>query len=76
MATPSAMHLSTEAQSATATQQIMGMDNTSIPRFLMPINTPSPTIRLNDIIGLRPTVAETKNMRQKRIDALDKKKPI
>ncbi len=61
------------AQTATATQQMMGMDNSSIPTFLRPINVPSPIIRLNDIIGQRPTATETKDIRQARIDKLDKK---
>jgi len=61
---------------ATSTQQLIGMDNTSIPAFLRPINTPLPAIRLNDIIGQRPTAAETKDIRQARIDKLDKKKPV
>jgi hypothetical protein len=52
------------------------MDNSSTPAFLRPINTPSPAIRFNDILGLKPTIAETKDIRQKRIDALDKKKPV
>ena len=60
-------------QSATATQQIIGMDNSTLPAFLRPINAPSPTIRLNDIIGLRPTIAETKDIREARIKKLDKK---
>jgi len=51
----------------------MGMDNSTIPAFLRPINTPLPAIRLNDIIGVRPTGAETKDIRQARIDKLDKK---
>ena len=60
-------------QTATATQQMIGMDNLSIPAFLRPINTPSPIIHLNDIIGQRPTVSETKDIRQARINKLDKK---
>ena len=60
-------------QSATATQQIIGMDNSTLPAFLRPINAPSPAIRLNDIIGLRPTTAEIREIRQARIDKLDKK---
>ena len=52
---------------------MMGMDNLTIPAFLRPINTPLPAIRLNDIIGQRPTAAETKDIRQARIDKLDKK---
>ena len=64
------------AQTATATQQMMGMDNLTIPPFLKPINTPVPTMHLKDIIGQRPTVAETKDIRQARIDKLDKKKPV
>ena len=60
-------------QSATATQQIIGLDNSTLPAFLRPINAPLPAIRLNDIIGLRPTAAETKDIRQARIDKLDKK---
>jgi len=60
-------------QSATATQQIIGMDNSTLPAFLRPINTPVPTMHLKDIIGLRPTTAETREIRQARIDKLDKK---
>jgi len=59
------------AQSATATQQIIGMDNSTLPAFLRPINAPLPAIRLNDIIGLRPTAAETKYIREERIKKLD-----
>jgi hypothetical protein len=61
------------AQTATATQQIMGMDNLTIPSFLRPINAPSPATHLNDIIGQRPTVSETRDIRQARINKLDKK---
>ena len=61
------------AQTATATQQLIGIDNSTLPAFLRPINTPIPTMHLKDIIGLRPTIAETKDIRQKRIDKLDKK---
>ena len=67
------------AQSATATQQMMGMDNSTLPAFLRPINAPLPAIRLKDIIGLRPTTAETREIRQARINKLDKKldkKPV
>ena len=60
-------------QSATATQQIIGLDNSTLPAFLRPINKPSPTIRFNDLMGLRPTAAETKDIRQARNDKLDKK---
>lgn len=61
------------AQTATATQQIMGMDNTSIPAFLRPINAPLPAIHFKDVIGLKPTIAETKDIREARIKKLDKK---
>jgi len=67
------------AQSATATQQMMGMDNSTLPAFLRPINAPLPAMRLKDIIGLRPTTAETREIRQARINKLDKKldkKPV
>ena len=37
------------------------------------MNTPSPSINIKDIIGQRPTVSETKDIRQARIDKLDKK---
>ena len=55
------------------------MDNLSIPAFLRPINAPSPAIHFKDIIGVKPTVLETKDIRQKRIDKLDNnpnKKPL
>ena len=61
------------AQTATATQQLIGIENSTLTAFLRQINTPIPTMHLKDIIGLRPTVAETTDMRQKRIDKLDKK---
>ena len=61
------------AQTATATQQMMGMDNSTIPAFLRPINAPSPVTHLDDIIGLRPTRAETRDIREARIKKLDKK---
>ena len=60
----------------TATEQLIGIDNSSKPAFLRPINAPLPAIYFKDIIGLKPTIAETKDIRQKRIDALDKKKPL
>ena len=61
------------AQTATATQQMIGMDNSSIPAFLRPINEPLPAIHFKDIIGVKPTAAETKDIRQARINKLDKK---
>ena len=61
------------AQTATATQQMIGIDNSTIPAFLRPINTPLPAIHFKDIIGQKPTAAETKDIRQARINKLDKK---
>jgi hypothetical protein len=61
------------AQTATATQQLIGIDNSSLPAFLRPINTPLPAIHFKDIIGQKPTAAETKDIRQARINKLDKK---
>ena len=61
------------ARTATATEQLIGIDNSTLPAFLRPINTPSPAIHFKDVIGLKPTVAETKDIRQARINKLDKK---
>jgi hypothetical protein len=61
--------------SSTATEQTLkknDIDN-SIPAFLRPINAPLPSTNIKDIIGLRPTVSETKDIRQARINKLDKK---
>ena len=61
------------ATTATATEQLIGIDNSSKPAFLRPINAPLPAIHFKDVIGLKPTAAETKDIRQARINKLDKK---
>jgi hypothetical protein len=64
------------SSSITATEQTIPNKNiidNSIPAFLRPINTPLPSINIKDIIGQRPTVSETKDIRRARIDKLDKK---
>ena len=61
--------------SSTGTEQTSkknDIDN-SIPAFLRPINAPLPAINMKDVIGLRPTASETKDIRQARINKLDKK---
>jgi len=63
-------------ESSTATEQTISNKNlidNSIPSFLRPINAPLPAINFNTLTGQKPTIAETKDMRQKRIDKLDKK---
>ena len=59
--------------SATATEQLIGKDDSAKPPFLRPINAPLTAINLRDVIGLRPTASETKDIRQARINKLDKK---
>ena len=61
--------------SSTGTEQTSkknDIDN-SIPAFLRPINAPLPAMNMKDVIGLRPTASETKDIRQARINKLDKK---
>ena len=62
--------------STTATEQSIPKKNdidNSIPTFLRPINAPLPAINIKDVIGLRPSASETKDIRQARINKLDKK---
>jgi hypothetical protein len=62
--------------SITATEQTIPNKNiidNSIPSFLRPMNAPLPSVNIKDIIGQRPTASETKDIRQARIDKLDKK---
>ena len=66
--------------SITATEQTIPNKNiidNSIPSFLRPMNTPLPQVNMRDIInnipGLKPTATETEDIRQKRINKLDKK---
>ena len=50
------------ATTTTATEQLIGIDNSSKPAFLRPINAPLPAIYFKDIIGQKPTEAETKDI--------------
>ena len=62
---------------STATEQIMGIDNSSKPAFLRPMNNPLPRINLKDVITELPGLRGTKTeIREARLKLLEPERPI